>query len=261
MKRLLCSLLVMIAGCRPPSDPAAPSAASSPSPPPASANRFLALGDSYTIGESVAASERWPVQLAKLLREQGLDVADPQIIATTGWTTDELSAGMDAARPVGPCRLVTLLIGVNNQFRGRGIERIPHAIPQPVGPGDRFGGRQANAGRGGVHSRLRRHALRGLDESGEDPPADRRIQHGVSGGGGPGGAAFVDITPGSRDAATDPSLVAATACTRRARCTGAGPNRSCRSCSGRWGAKGNYGHTASDCAGPSTSRRPNFVKT
>jgi lysophospholipase L1-like esterase len=84
--------------------------------------RFLALGDSYTIGEGVAEAERWPVRLAALLRERGADVADPQIIARTGWTTDELSAAVDAADPRGPYALVTLLIGVNNQYRGRGAE-------------------------------------------------------------------------------------------------------------------------------------------
>ena len=94
----------------------------SPRPPAENAkNGFLALGDSYTIGESVDAADRWPVQLARMVREKGADVADPQIIATTGWTTDELSAGMDAAAPKAPYRLVTVLIGVNNQFRGRDI--------------------------------------------------------------------------------------------------------------------------------------------
>jgi len=80
--------------------------------------RFLALGDSYTIGESVAVSERWPVQLARQLRNKGIDVADPQIIAKTGWTTDQLSSAIDAAKPNGPYGLGTLLIGVNNQYRG-----------------------------------------------------------------------------------------------------------------------------------------------
>ncbi|HEX2122468.1 MAG TPA: SGNH/GDSL hydrolase family protein [Thermoanaerobaculia bacterium] len=79
--------------------------------------RYLALGDSYTIGESVAESERFPVQLA---RELGL--GDPQIIARTGWTTDELNAAIDAANPQGPFELVTLLIGVNNQYRGRSAD-------------------------------------------------------------------------------------------------------------------------------------------
>jgi hypothetical protein len=84
--------------------------------------KFLALGDSYTIGESVDEAERWPVQLAALLRNQGFSVDDPQIIARTGWTTDELSAAIDAADPQGPYDLVSLLIGVNNQYRGRDSE-------------------------------------------------------------------------------------------------------------------------------------------
>lgn len=84
--------------------------------------RILALGDSYTIGESVPADERWPVQLAALLRKRGLAVAEPQIIAKTGWTTDELSAAMDAATLSPPYDLVTLLIGVNNQYRGRELD-------------------------------------------------------------------------------------------------------------------------------------------
>jgi len=84
--------------------------------------RFLALGDSYTIGEGVAEAERWPVRLAALLREGGLSVAEPEIIARTGWTTDELSDAIDLPRPEGPYELVTLLIGVNNQYRGRSVE-------------------------------------------------------------------------------------------------------------------------------------------
>ena len=84
--------------------------------------RFLALGDSYTIGESVAAAERWPMQLAMLLRAEGVTVAKPQIIARTGWTTGELQAGIEKARPVGPFDLVSLSIGVNNQYRGLDVE-------------------------------------------------------------------------------------------------------------------------------------------
>lgn len=80
--------------------------------------RYLALGDSYTIGEGVSPAERWPVQLAALLRRQGITVGEPEIIARTGWTVAELSAGMDAAAPQGPYDLVTLLIGVNDQYRG-----------------------------------------------------------------------------------------------------------------------------------------------
>jgi lysophospholipase L1-like esterase len=85
--------------------------------------RFLALGDSYTIGESVAVSDRWPNQLARTLRAKGIAIADPEIVAKAGWTTDELSSAIDAAKPQGPYALVTLLIGVNNQYRGRDAEQ------------------------------------------------------------------------------------------------------------------------------------------
>lgn len=84
--------------------------------------RYLALGDSYTIGEAVEASGRWPVQLVAGLRADGITVAPPRIIARTGWTTDELSAAMDAAEPLGQWDFVSLLIGVNNQYRGRDVE-------------------------------------------------------------------------------------------------------------------------------------------
>jgi len=80
---------------------------------------FLALGDSYTIGEGVPEEGRWPVQLVARLRERGVDVDAPHIVATTGWTTDELSTAIDAASLRPGWGLVTLLIGVNNQYRGR----------------------------------------------------------------------------------------------------------------------------------------------
>ena len=85
-------------------------------------SRFLALGDSYTIGEGVAPAERWPNQLVAMVRADGVTLGDPEIVATTGWTTDELDAGIDRAAPRGPYALVSLLIGVNNQYRGRDAE-------------------------------------------------------------------------------------------------------------------------------------------
>lgn len=80
---------------------------------------YLALGDSYTIGEAVAAHERWPAVLVQRLRHGGMPIDEPQIVAVTGWTTDELAQGMDAAALLPPYGLVTLQIGVNNQYRGR----------------------------------------------------------------------------------------------------------------------------------------------
>ena len=84
--------------------------------------RFLALGDSYTIGENVNEGERWPVKLVKMLRMEGVAIDDPLIIAKTGWTTDELARAIDETEPQGPFDLVSLLIGVNNQYRGRSVD-------------------------------------------------------------------------------------------------------------------------------------------
>ena len=79
--------------------------------------RYLALGDSYTIGESVAEAERWPNQLAAMLTSQGLPT-EVTLIARTGWTTGELWQGIQAGEIELPYDLVSLLIGVNNQYRG-----------------------------------------------------------------------------------------------------------------------------------------------
>lgn len=83
------------------------------------ASRYLALGDSYTIGESVAEVDRWPVRLMRVLDDETTALAAPQIIAKTGWTTDELTAAIAAHDLQPPYALVSLLIGVNNQYRGR----------------------------------------------------------------------------------------------------------------------------------------------
>lgn len=76
--------------------------------------KFLALGDSYTIGESVAEDERWPNQLA-----DRLNIPRPKIIATTGWRTDQLRAAIEADQLSSDYDLVSLLIGVNNQYQGK----------------------------------------------------------------------------------------------------------------------------------------------
>ncbi|MCK7557025.1 GDSL-type esterase/lipase family protein [Chitinophaga sedimenti] len=86
---------------------------------------YLALGDSYTIGEAVPAEERFPARLASLLQ-----TGEPKIVAVTGWTTDELTAGIEAAQITGTYDLVTLLIGVNNQYRGRPSKNtVPSSPP------------------------------------------------------------------------------------------------------------------------------------
>jgi lysophospholipase L1-like esterase len=93
---------------------------------------WLALGDSYTIGEGVSPAERWPMQVAARLRAQDLAVDDPVVVARTGWTAEELLRGMEAA--LWPARerfdVVTLLIGVNDQYRGRAIAEFAPAFAE-----------------------------------------------------------------------------------------------------------------------------------
>lgn len=84
--------------------------------------RFLALGDSYTIGESVTADSRWPVLLVDSLHHRGINSSEPAIIATTGWRTDELKRAIDKAKIKGTFSLVSLLIGVNNYYQGKTVE-------------------------------------------------------------------------------------------------------------------------------------------
>jgi lysophospholipase L1-like esterase len=120
MPRFLFLLLsALLAACASPRA-VAPIAMPTTPGPTASTIPYLALGDSYTIGEGAGPDDRWPVQLAALARTQGLGLASPDIIARTGWTTAELQAAIAAS---GNHRtdygLVSLLIGVNNQYRGQ----------------------------------------------------------------------------------------------------------------------------------------------
>lgn len=79
---------------------------------------YLALGDSYTIGEGVPPRESFPYWIVTALRKYGQTIAAPEIVATTGWTTDELMSAVKKAQLLPAYDLVSLLIGVNNQYRG-----------------------------------------------------------------------------------------------------------------------------------------------
>lgn len=91
---------------------------------------YLALGDSYTIGEQVSSDENFPHQTVALLKKQGIEVSKPVIIATTGWTTDELAASIREHNITDAFSFVTLLIGVNNQYRGRDVENYKEEYTQ-----------------------------------------------------------------------------------------------------------------------------------
>ncbi|AEN06449.1 lipolytic protein G-D-S-L family [halophilic archaeon DL31] len=98
----------LLAGCSAPTD------GSTATP---EGERILALGDSYTIGTSVAPEERWVTKLAEKRRGAGYTVADPTIVAENGWTTTDLHEGIDDANLTDQYDLVTLLIGANNCFQ------------------------------------------------------------------------------------------------------------------------------------------------
>lgn len=84
---------------------------------------YLALGDSYTIGQSVGVNDRFPMQAVSMLRTAGYNMADAEIVATTGWTTGNLLQALKERELSEPYDFVSLLIGVNNQFRGLPLDR------------------------------------------------------------------------------------------------------------------------------------------
>jgi len=180
----------------------------SSAPPVTTGPRYLALGDSYTIGESVGETDRYPMQLARMLREQKIEIAGPQIIAVTGWTTDELNAGIDRANPQGTYGLVSLLIGVNNQYRGRSVEEFRKQFAGLLTRAVGFAGGESKHvivfsipdwgvtpfAQGQDRARIGRE-IDQFNSVCRDECAKRNI-------------AFIDITPISKKAADDRTLVA-----------------------------------------------------
>lgn len=134
---LLCTLLI---GCATQADQPGAAPAARPTEPPSAPLRYLALGDSYTIGEGVGAAERWPAQLVTLLRQEQIDMAEPVIVAETGWRTYELLDAIERAGLEGSFELVSLLIGVNNQYRGGDLAEYRSQFRQLLQQALRFAG-------------------------------------------------------------------------------------------------------------------------
>lgn len=189
---------------------------------PVPAPGFLALGDSYTIGDSVEAGERWPEQLAGMLRKDGAALADPVIIARTGWTTDELDAALDrghrgtsepadgnGGKLAPPYALVTLQIGVNNQFRGRPVEDYRTQLRALIQRAIVYAG--GNPGRVILVSIPDWGATPFAEGSGHDRAQVAREIDAYNAvkceEAADAGVGFVNITPGSRAAAERPELV------------------------------------------------------
>jgi lysophospholipase L1-like esterase len=174
--------------------------------------RYLALGDSYTIGEGVAPGERWPVQLVAALRSRGISIDDPLIIAHTGWTTAELLSALDAM-PGDPGRdfdMVSLLIGVNDQYRALELSTFQLGFDRLVSRAIEYAG--TRAGRVLVASIpdwsvtpfARTYSRSAADIAAEiDVFNDHARAVALN-----CGARFVDITSASRRAASRPELLA-----------------------------------------------------
>lgn len=171
---------------------------------------YLALGDSYTIGEGVPIHESFPYQLVQRLRARGLAVCAPEIVAKTGWTTDELKAGIGKTRFLDRrYDIVTLLIGVNNQYRGRSAEVYAGEFEGLLN--------EAVARAGGDRSRV---FVLSIPDWGATPFAEGRDRNRIAGEidvfnavnrriSEARGVSYIDITPGTRMASADPSILAA----------------------------------------------------
>ena len=175
---------------------------------PKKAYSYLALGDSYTIGQSVLSSENFPNQTVQLLNQQNYNFKSPEILATTGWTTDELQNNINSHTFTPPYDFVSLLIGVNNQYRGRSVENYKPEFESLLKQAIQFAGGNAN-----------RVIVISIPDWGVTPFANGRDRAQIAKEIDDYNAAnkyisviykvnYIDITPGSREAATDLSLVA-----------------------------------------------------
>ncbi|MGB3546864.1 MAG: SGNH/GDSL hydrolase family protein [Saprospiraceae bacterium] len=202
MRKLIIPLFFccLLSACQ--SDDDMPQITPNPDPP----LTFLALGDSYTIGESVDVSERWPAQLVNRLEADGVRIATPTIVARTGWTTSELQTGITAASLAPPYDMVSLLIGVNNQFRGLSLEEYATEFRQLLNQSIQFAGNDpARTFVVSIPDYAYTPFGNGNPATSTDidtfntTAADISTELGV---------VFVNITPISRDGLADPTLVA-----------------------------------------------------
>ncbi|MCX2478735.1 SGNH/GDSL hydrolase family protein [Pedobacter sp. MC2016-15] len=177
---------------------------------PAAAQSYLALGDSYTIGEAVAQSSSFPYQLAAALKSQGIDLGRPKIIARTGWTTDELQDAIKAEALSSKFDVVTLLIGVNNQYRGNSIDTYRKEFVALLQQAITFaGGNKSHVFVVSIPdwgaTPFGKQSGRGVQNIAREIDAFNAVNKEET---LKAGLSYTDITSGSRNAATDNSLVA-----------------------------------------------------
>jgi len=177
-------------------------------PPPPAPKTYLALGDSYTIGASVAQGERFPQQTSVILNSRGVSLQAPYYIATSGWTTANLLFAIDQQNPAPGFDVVSLLIGVNNQYQGRDTAEYRVQFTQCLQNAIRLAGNRKN--RVFVLS-IPDYSVtpfaKSLDRKRIAAEIDgfNRINRQVCDS---AGVAWMDVTQSSREALTDRSLIA-----------------------------------------------------
>jgi lysophospholipase L1-like esterase len=170
--------------------------------------RILALGDSYTIGTNVQSEERWPVQLSDRLQKEGIRTEPAEIIARLGWTSGQLLDAIKNSSATGPYDIVFLLIGVNNQYQGLDIDIYRTEFGVLLQQASRFAG--GDPGRVIVISipdwsvtPFARRSNRALIATEID--SYNEINHQITAN---ARALYIDITPISREAENDRTLLA-----------------------------------------------------
>ena len=168
---------------------------------------YLALGDSYTIGEGVPVADNFPYQTVQLLRKAGHDFHAAEIIAKTGWTTDELQQGINRSHLKKQYDMVSLLIGVNNQYRGRSTEEYATEFEALLQQAIAFAADKPShvfvlsipdwGATPFAEGRDRNQIAKEIDQYNEVNKA-LTAKHQVH---------YIDITPGTREAAHDASLL------------------------------------------------------
>lgn len=170
--------------------------------------KYLALGDSYTIGQSVQESERFPAQAVQLLRSQNINIKDPEYIAATGWTTDNLISAINSKNPANDFDIVTLLIGVNDQYQHRDTTGYRERFSELLNKAVVFAGsRKTHVFVLSIPDYSATPFVGQSDKSSVSMQIDQfnainkeiALQNGIT---------YIDITPSTRQAATDASLIA-----------------------------------------------------
>ncbi|MEY5045503.1 MAG: hypothetical protein RL713_728 [Bacteroidota bacterium] len=169
---------------------------------------YIALGDSYTIGESLPLKDNFPYQTVDLLKQKGIQISEPVIVAKTGWTTDELMTAIEKRQLNRQFNFVSLLIGVNNQYRGRDTDTYQKEFEQLLQQAIAFAGGTTNhvfvlsiPDWGATPFAEGRDRVKIANEIDQFNAVNKKVSEKLK-------VNYIEITAGTREASTNLSLVA-----------------------------------------------------